>query len=52
MGVMALAVQEQAARCDSVDQRNKKGGEFMTVKKPARKKKAASKFKGLRREKS
>lgn len=32
--------------------RNKKGGEFMAVKKPAKKKKAARKFKGVRREKS
>jgi hypothetical protein len=31
--------------------RNKKGGEFMAVKKPAKKKKAAEKFKGVRREK-
>jgi hypothetical protein len=31
--------------------RNKKGGEFMAVKKPAKKKKAAKKFKGVRREK-
>jgi hypothetical protein len=30
----------------------KKGGEFMTVKKLARRKKAAGKFKGVRREKS
>jgi hypothetical protein len=32
--------------------RNKKDGEFMAVKKPAKKKKAAKKFKGVRREKS
>jgi hypothetical protein len=31
--------------------RNKTGGEFMAVKKPAKKKKAATKFKGVRREK-
>jgi hypothetical protein len=31
--------------------RNKKDGEFMAVKKPARKKTAAKKFKGVRREK-
>ena len=31
--------------------RNKKGGEFMAVKKPAKGKKAAKKFKGVRREK-
>ena len=31
--------------------RNKKGGEFMAVKKPAKKAKAAKKFKGVRREK-
>jgi hypothetical protein len=31
--------------------RNKKGGEFMAVKKPTKKKKAAKKFKGVRREK-
>jgi hypothetical protein len=31
--------------------RNKKGGEFMAVKKPAKKQKAAKKFKGVRREK-
>jgi hypothetical protein len=30
--------------------RNKKGGKFMAVKKPAGKKKAAKKFKGVRRE--
>jgi len=30
--------------------RNKKGGEFMAVKKPAEKKAAAKKFKGVRRE--
>jgi hypothetical protein len=30
--------------------RNKKGGQFMAVKKPAKKKKAAKKFKGVRRE--
>jgi hypothetical protein len=30
--------------------RNKKDGEFMAVKKPAKKKKAAKKFKGVRRE--
>jgi hypothetical protein len=32
--------------------RNKKGGEFMAVKKPAKKTKAAKKFKGVRREKA
>ena len=31
--------------------RNKTGGEFMAVKKPAKGKKAAKKFKGVRREK-
>jgi hypothetical protein len=31
--------------------RNKKDGEFIAVKKPAKKKKAAKKFKGVRREK-
>jgi hypothetical protein len=31
--------------------RNKKDGEFMAVKKPAKKKTAAKKFKGIRREK-
>jgi hypothetical protein len=31
--------------------RNKASGEFMAVKKPAAKKKAAKKFKGVRREK-
>jgi hypothetical protein len=31
--------------------RNKTSGEFMAVKKPASKKKAAKKFKGVRREK-
>jgi hypothetical protein len=31
--------------------RNKKGGKFMAVKKPAKKKTAAKKFKGVRREK-
>jgi hypothetical protein len=31
--------------------RNKKGGEFMAVKKPVKNKKAAKKFKGVRREK-
>ena len=31
--------------------RNKTGGKFMAVKKPAAKKKAAKKFKGVRREK-
>ena len=31
--------------------RNKKSGEFMAIKKPAKKKKAAKKFKGVRREK-
>jgi hypothetical protein len=31
--------------------RNKKSGEFMAVKKPAKKTKAAKKFKGVRREK-
>ena len=31
--------------------RNKAGGEFMAVKKPAKKTKAAKKFKGVRREK-
>jgi hypothetical protein len=31
--------------------RNKKGGEFMAVKKPVTKKTAAKKFKGVRREK-
>ena len=31
--------------------RNKQGGEFMAVKKPASKKKAAKKFKGVRVEK-
>jgi hypothetical protein len=31
--------------------RNKKRGKFMAVKKPAKKKKAAKKFKGVRREK-
>ena len=31
--------------------RNKKGGEFMAVKKPAKKTMAAKKFKGVRREK-
>jgi hypothetical protein len=35
-----------------VEPAHKKGGEFVVVKKPARKKKAASKFKGVRREKS
>jgi hypothetical protein len=30
--------------------RNKKGGEFMAVKKPAKQKRAAKKFKGVRRE--
>jgi len=32
--------------------RNKKGGKFMAVKKPAKKKKAAKKFEGVRRERS
>ena len=32
--------------------RNKKGGEFMAVKKSAKKTKAAKKFKGVRREKA
>jgi hypothetical protein len=32
--------------------RNKKGGKFMAMKKPAKKKKAAKKFKGVRREKA
>ena len=32
--------------------RSKTSGEFMTVKKPAKKAKAAKKFKGLRREKA
>jgi hypothetical protein len=32
--------------------RDKKDGEFITVKKPAKKKKAAKKFKGVRREKA
>ena len=32
--------------------RNKSSGEFMAVKKPASKKSAAKKFKGVRREKS
>jgi hypothetical protein len=32
--------------------RSKKSGEFMAVKKPARKTKAAKKFKGVRREES
>jgi hypothetical protein len=32
--------------------RNKKGGEFMAVKKPAKKTKVAKKFKGVRREKA
>lgn len=31
--------------------RSKKSGEFMAVKKPAKKNKAATKFKGVRREK-
>jgi hypothetical protein len=31
--------------------RDKKGGEFMAVKKPAKKQKAAKKFKGVRLEK-
>jgi hypothetical protein len=31
--------------------RKKKSGEFMTVKKPAKKTRAAKKFKGVRREK-
>jgi hypothetical protein len=31
--------------------RNKKGGEFMAVNKPTKKKKTAKKFKGVRREK-
>jgi hypothetical protein len=31
--------------------RNKKSGKFMAVKKPTKKKKAAKKFKGVRREK-
>jgi hypothetical protein len=31
--------------------RNTKGGEFMAVKEPAKKNKAAKKFKGVRREK-
>ena len=30
---------------------NKKGGEFMAAKKPTKRKKAAKKFKGVRREK-
>jgi hypothetical protein len=33
-------------------ERNKKDGEFMAVKKPAKKKNAAKKFKGVRREKA
>jgi len=32
--------------------RNKKGGEFMAVKKPAKKTMEANKFKGVRREKA
>jgi hypothetical protein len=32
--------------------RSKKSGEFMAVKKPAKKTKAAKKFKGVRREKA
>jgi hypothetical protein len=32
--------------------RNRKGGEFMAVKKPAKKTMAAKKFKGVRREKA
>jgi hypothetical protein len=33
-----------------MEKRNKKGGKFMAVKKPAAKQKAAKKFKGVRRE--
>ena len=36
----------------TLTKRNKKGGEFMAVKKSAKKTKAAKKFKGVRREKS
>jgi hypothetical protein len=34
-----------------LDQADNKGGKFMAVKKPAKKKTAAKKFKGVRREK-
>jgi hypothetical protein len=47
----AVSGQDQAGDATAWTKRNKKGGEFMAVKKPAKKKKAAEKFKGVRREK-
>jgi hypothetical protein len=52
MGVMARSqLKSKLGGATAWTKRNKKGGEFMAVKKPARKKKAANKFKGVRREK-
>jgi len=49
-GQEAHAVEEQARRVTAWTKRSKTSGEFMAVKKPAAKKKAAKKFKGVRRE--
>jgi hypothetical protein len=47
----ALANQDQDRRATGWTKRNMKSGEFMAVKKPAKKTKAAKKFKGVRAEK-
>jgi hypothetical protein len=52
MGVMARSQFKSKLGGATAWTKRKKGGEFMAVKKPARKKKAASKLKGVRREKS
>jgi hypothetical protein len=44
--------QDKARRVTAWTKRSKTSGEFMAVKKPAAKKKAAKKFKGVRREKT
>ena len=46
----ARPAEDWARRGDRLDQRSKASEEFMAVKKPAAKKKAAKKFKGVRRE--
>jgi hypothetical protein len=48
----ADSAQVQARRRDGLAKRSKTFGEFMAVKKPAAGKKAAKKFKGVRREKT
>jgi hypothetical protein len=50
-GQEAIAADEQARRGEAWTERSKTSGEFMAVKKPAARNKAAKKFKGVRREK-